>query len=168
VRVILLFTFAAAIALAIQTEVAFWFPISMLIPNLVLILVVDLGFRHHGIAAAIVAFAMGYALDTFSGSTLGMNAFLMTLVYLFCYQLSLRLLVMNSAVAVLTVFFCAMFAGIGAVAIGAHGLVLSRATPVLPQLLAKAAITAIVAPFVFALLSGVRTGLRLPAGPVRE
>ena len=165
---VLLFTLAAALALAIQTEVAFWFPISMLIPNLVLILVVDLGFRHHGIAGAILAFAMGYALDTFSGSTLGLNALLMTLVYLISYEISLRLLVMNAVVGVLTVFLCGLLTGVGAVALGEHGLLLARAFPILPQLALKAAITALVAPFLFALLAAVKGALRLPAGPVRE
>ena len=73
----ILFAIATYIALLIQTAAPLWFPFHALIPNLIIILTVDLGLRHHGAIPALLAFAIGYATDAMSGTTLGMNAFLM-------------------------------------------------------------------------------------------
>ena len=167
-RLILLFGLASAVSIAIQTAVNYWLPFRILVPNLMVILVADLGLRHHGIVPAVVAFAIGYAVDTFSGVTLGLNAFLMTLVYLFSYEISKRLLVMNAGVGIFAVFVGALITQIGDVAIGQHGVAMSRVAPVFGSLLGEAVITAIVAPAIFAILGSIKRVIGLPAGPVRE
>ena len=67
-RLIGIFSIAAFLALALQTTVPRLLPIAALFPDLVLILAVDLGLRHYGMVAAVMAFVIGYATDAFSGS----------------------------------------------------------------------------------------------------
>jgi rod shape-determining protein MreD len=165
----ILFAIATYIALLIQTAAPLWFPFHALIPNLIIILTVDLGLRHHGAIPALLAFAIGYATDAMSGTTLGMNAFLMTGVFLLTYEISSRLLVTNALVGATVVFFAVMLAGFGAIAITSGrgaGPVFSDA---LPTLALQALISAMVAPIVFLLMSGTMrmVGLR-PARPDRD
>lgn len=163
-----LFLFAALAALAIQTAIPYWLPLRMLIPNLVVILAVDLGLRHHGAFPALVAFAMGYATDAFSGSVLGLNAFLITLIYLLSYEVSRRLMVTNALVGALAVFVGTLIAAAGALAIGFGMSALAQLGPMAPRLAGGAAITAILAPPIFAILARCKKAIGLPAGPVRE
>ena len=97
----------------IQTAVPLWFPFHALIPNLVIILTVDLGLRHHGAMPALMAFAIGYATDALSGTILGMNAFLTTAIFLLTYEMSSRLLVTNVLVGAIAVFLAVLVAGVG-------------------------------------------------------
>ena len=166
---LILFAIATYLALLIQTAVPLWFPFHALIPNLIIILTVDLGLRHHGAIPALLAFAIGYATDAMSGTTIGMNAFLMTGVFLLTYEISSRLLVTNALVGATVVFFAVILAGLGAILITsgrAAGVVINDA---LPTLALQALISAIVAPIIFALMSGSMrmVGLR-PARPDRE
>ena len=87
-RLIVLFAVATVVALALQTSSRSGCRSSALVPDLVLILAVDLGLRQHSALAPVLAFAMGYATDAFSGSQLGLNAFTMTLIFLLSYELS--------------------------------------------------------------------------------
>lgn len=161
-RLVILFAVATVIALAIQT-VPLWFPLRALIPNLIVILVVDLGLRHHGALAAILAFAMGYATDAFSGTHLGLNAFLITLVFLLSYEISGRLMVTNAIVGATTVFFGAMVAALGAVAIASGRAAGDAVSAVFPAVLLQAFISALISPLIFSLLaSGKRMlGIRV-------
>ena len=54
---LILFAIAGYLALLIQTAAPLWFPFHALIPNLIIILTVDLGLRHHGALPALLAFA---------------------------------------------------------------------------------------------------------------
>ena len=56
-------------------------------PDLVLILAVDLGLGIMRALAPLMAFAMGYATDALSGSQLGLNAFTVTLIFLLCLRI---------------------------------------------------------------------------------
>jgi rod shape-determining protein MreD len=166
---LILFAIATYIALLVQTAVPLWLPFHALIPNLIIILTVDLGLRHHGAIPALLAFAIGYATDAMSGTTIGMNAFLMTGVFLLTYEISSRLLVTNALVGATVVFFAVILAGLGAIVITsgrAAGVVINDA---IPTLALQALISAIVAPIVFSLMSGSMrmVGLR-PARPDRE
>jgi rod shape-determining protein MreD len=73
---------AGVAAMVLQTTV---FPVLMpagLAPNLLLVLVVYLGVHQFGAWGVLGAFVLGYFLDTFSGTVLGVNAFAFTVVYL--------------------------------------------------------------------------------------
>ncbi len=165
---VILFAIATYIALLIQTAVPLWFPFRALIPNLIIILTVDLGLRHHGALPALVAFAIGYATDAMSGTTLGMNAFLMTGVFLLTYEISSRLMVTNAMVGATVVFFAVMLAGFGAIVItsgrGADAVI----NDAMPTLALQALISAIVAPMIFSLMSGTMRMVGLRDRPDRE
>jgi cell shape-determining protein MreD len=111
---------------------------------------------------------MGYATDALSGSTPGLNAFMVTLVYLVSYEVSTRLLVTNSMVGATVVFFGVLVAGLCSIAISAGIPALFGAGWTMLALPLQAAISALVAPLIFALLAGSKRLTRLPAGPVRE
>ena len=165
---LILFAIATYIALLIQTAVPLWFPFRALIPNLIIILTVDLGLRHHGALPALVAFAIGYATDAMSGTTLGMNAFLMTGVFLLTYEISSRLLVTNALLGATAVFFAVMLAGFGAIVITSGRGASVAINEAVPTLALQALISAIVAPIVFALMAGSKRVIGLPDRPDRE
>jgi len=72
---------AGLVAMVIQTTVFPSLPHLPVMPDLILVLTVYVGLRHHGIGGAMGAFLLGYFLDTFSGTVLGANAFALTAVY---------------------------------------------------------------------------------------
>jgi rod shape-determining protein MreD len=149
VRLLILFSIATLIALALQTSIIHLLPVGMFVPDLVLILVVDLGLRHHGVLAALMAFAIGYATDAFSGSQLGLNALMLTLVFLLAYWLSRSLISTNTAVGVIAVFIGVILADLGTYLITSSRATLSMGTLAGP-VLAQAAITALLSPWIFA------------------
>jgi rod shape-determining protein MreD len=165
---LILFAIATYIALLLQTAAPLWFPFHALIPNLIIILTVDLGLRHHGALPALLAFGIGYATDAMSGTTLGMNAFLMTGVFLLTYEISSRLLVTNALVGATAVFFAVMLAGFGSIVITSGrgaGLAIDEA---MPTLALQALISALIAPIIFALMSGSKRVIGLRDRPERE
>ncbi len=167
-RLALLFAVAALIALTIQTAIPLGFPFRALVPNLLVVLAVDLGLRHHGALPAFLAFAMGYAADTFSGVHLGVNAFLITLVFLLAYEVSGRLLVTSALIGVLAVFIGALIAGAGAIAIVSGRAAVGAVGAVLPGVLERALASALAAPPVFAILAMLKRRIGLRAKASRE
>ncbi len=165
----ILFAIATYLALLIQTAVPLWFPFRALIPNLVLILTVDLGLRHHGAVAALMAFAMGYATDALAGTHLGLNAFVTTTVYLLTYEVSSRLMVTNALVGAIAVFFAVIAAGLWTVAISSGwGALGAAAGALFPRILEQAVVSAILAPPVFALMERSKRMVGLPLRLERE
>src|SRR5262249_59005932 len=85
------------------------FPVLLpasLAPNLLLLLVVYLGVHRFGAPGAIGAFLLGYFLDTFSGTLLGLHAFAFTAVYLGVHQIA-RVLWTEAGVPALLIVFVA-------------------------------------------------------------
>jgi rod shape-determining protein MreD len=168
VRLIVLFTIATLIALALETTIPYWLPLGMLAPNLVLILAVDLGMKHHGALGAMMAFAMGYAIDTFAGTHLGLNAFMLTLIYLVAYGLSGYLISTSTAIGVILVFFGTILTGL-ANSVGASGLAGTReALGMVPRLALKGAIGSAFTPWVFSIMGWGKRVLGLRVRSVRE
>ncbi|HVN29968.1 MAG TPA: rod shape-determining protein MreD [Candidatus Binataceae bacterium] len=159
---LIIFAIATYLALLVQTTAPLWFPFNALIPNLIIILCVDLGMRHHGAFPALLAFAIGYATDAMSGTTLGLNAFLTTSVFLLTYEMSRRLLVTNALVGATAVFFAVMLAGFGAIVITSGRGAMVAMDLAMPHLALQALISAIVAPIIFAMMAGSKRmfGLR--------
>jgi rod shape-determining protein MreD len=82
VRKVVAIAVAGIVAMLLQTTV---FPVLApvgLAPNLLLVLVVYLGVHQFGAWGALGAFVLGYFLDTFSGTVLGVQAFAFTAIYL--------------------------------------------------------------------------------------
>jgi rod shape-determining protein MreD len=168
VRLVLLFACATLVALALQTMLPYWLPLGPYVPDLVLILAVDLGMRHHSAIAALMAFVMGYAIDAFSGTQIGLNAFMITLVFLIAYELSSQLLVTNVVVGMLAVFIGVIINDLGSIVVisGFSGL---TSDPALTRhLLGQAAVTALLAPPVFAVMARSKKLLGLLATGRRE
>jgi rod shape-determining protein MreD len=163
-RLILLFAVFVVLGLAFESAVPHLVSFRAVIPNIIIILVVDLGLRHHGVVPAMLAFAMGYATDALAGSHAGLNAFMMTMVFVVSYEISTRLMVANAFVGAIVVFFSVIATSLATIAI-ADGLnALSDTGAMLPGLTLEAAISAIVAPFIFSILA---TGKRLTGLPDR-
>lgn len=167
-RLLLLYAGFAILALAIETAVPHLVPIRAIVPNLIVILAVDLGLRHHGVPAALMAFAMGYATDALSGAQFGSEAFMITLVYLASYEISLRLMVTSAAIGAMIVLLATPITALGALALSVGAAELGRIGPILPWLVAQSVVSALVAPVVFALLTRTKRLIGLPAHAARE
>ncbi|MGA7870809.1 MAG: rod shape-determining protein MreD [Candidatus Binatus sp.] len=167
-RLILLFAAFAVLGLAFESAVPHLVTFRALIPNLIIILAVDLGLRHHGVLPAILAFAMGYATDALAGSHPGLNAFMMTTVFLVSYEISTRLMVTNAFVGATVVFLSVIATALATVAIANGFKALSDTGAMLPGLALQALISAIVAPFIFAMLAASKRLTGLPDRAARD
>ncbi len=167
-RLSALFALLAFASLGIETAVPYWFPLRVLVPNLIVILAVDLGLRHHGAIPVALAFAMGYATDAFAGTMLGLNAMLITVVYLLAYFVSSRLMVTTAFIGAVLVFVGVIIATFGAVLVASGFSAMAQADALLPHFAAQAAVSAIIAPAIFSLLGWLKRLTGLPVAPVRE
>jgi rod shape-determining protein MreD len=165
----MLFAVATIVALWLQTEVRLWLPAGALFPDLVLILAVDLGLKQHNALSAALAFAMGYATDATSGSHLGLNAFMMTLIFLLSYELSRHVWVTGRVIGPLTVALADLLKTVGVMAItGGVATVVNIKGPALRLIVIQALLTAAVAPLIFGLLDAGKRALRLPVRVAAE
>jgi rod shape-determining protein MreD len=167
-RLILLFAVFAVLGLAIETAVPHLISFRALVPNLIIILAVDLGLRHHGVLPAVLAFTMGYATDALAGSHPGLNAFMMTMVFLVSYEISTRLMVANAFVGATVVFFGVIATALGTIAMANGFNALSDTGALMPELTLQALISAIIAPIVFAMLATSKRLTGLKARAARE
>ena len=83
--------FAGLVGILLQTTAFHLVPSGEVIPDFVLILCVYLGLHQHNVGGTAAAFLLGYFTDNFSGETVGLNAFAMSLVFLLVYLVSRRL-----------------------------------------------------------------------------
>lgn len=162
-RATLVIAVAAILAVLVQTTVGgLLAPLSDVVPNLVLVLAVHLGLRYHGLAGIAGAFALGYALDTFSGTLLGVHAAGCTAAYVVAYLIARTLWTEDGLPALVVVFLAGLV-----YAVVVHGLVVlvDRAWPgwafVLRRGLAEATLAVLVAPWTFRFLRWERRVLRI-------
>lgn len=162
-RLLLLFSFATFVALVLQTILPRLLPLGILVPDFVLILAVDLAMRHPRALTALMAFAMGYAVDAFSGVELGLNALLLTLVFMFTYWLSRVLVSTSTAIGVMAVFVGVILSDTGNYLISSGFAPSDWLHALMPAVLIQAAVTALLTPSVFRITSwAARTvGLRM-------
>lgn len=157
-RLIGVFSIATLVALTLQTTIPRLLPIGALFPDLVLILAVDLGLRHYGVVAALMAFAIGYATDAFSGSQLGLNALMLTLVFVLAYWLSRSLISNSPAIGAVAVFAGVILQNVGGYLVSSgFAMPINLGAVMLPTLL-QAAISSLMTPGVFG-VTGWATGL---------
>lgn len=162
-RLLLLFSLATFVALVLQTMLPRLLPLGILVPDFVLILAVDLGMRHPRALTALMAFAMGYAVDALSGVNLGLNALLLTIVFVFAYWFSRMLISTSAAIGVMAVFFGVIVSDLGNSLISSGLAGGHRLNALMPAVLIQAAVTALLTPAVFYLTGwAARTvGLRI-------
>lgn len=147
-------------ALLVQTTLLRLTPVGGAIPDLVLVLCVYLGLHYQRVGGAVAAFFLGYLLDTFSGADLGVNAFAMTVVFLFVYLLSRRLWIEGTLPNIVVVFAAAVVKTLtilGLVALFSNPL----AGTIVRNDLLGGVVSAVLAPFVFGALKRARHWLRL-------
>jgi rod shape-determining protein MreD len=167
-RLILVFGLFALVSLGIETALPHLIPVGAFLPNLIVILAVDLGLRHHGAIPALIAFAMGYATDALSGSHLGLNALFVTLAFVAAYEMSSRLMVTNAFVGAMLVMIATVVIALGSIALTAGIASLGDIGPLVPALATQAFLSAILTAPIFALLAGVKKAIGLPIAAARE
>ena len=141
---------AGVVAMLLQTGVFPALPYLPVRPDLILVLAGYLGVRHHNAGGALGAFTLGYFLDTFSGTILGMQAFAISAAYVAMTIMARHLWMERGLPLMATVFVGGCVQGLAAVAVAA--LVATRA-PVWQHVVRygflEAAAAALVAPAVF-------------------
>ena len=141
---------AAVAAMLLQTGVFPALPYLPVRPDLILVLAGYLGVRHHNAGGALGAFTLGYFLDTFSGTILGMQTFAIGAAYVAMTIMARHLWMERGLPLMATVFVGGCVQGLAAVAVAA--LVATRA-PVWQHVVRygflEAAAAALVAPAVF-------------------
>jgi rod shape-determining protein MreD len=154
---------ASVLAMVLQTTLlAMLVPVTGVVPNVVLVLAVYLGLRHHGVPGVVGAFLLGYLLDTFSGTVLGVNAFGCTAAYVIAYLIARTLWTEDGLPAMLVVFLAA---GVHAIAAQLVVVLIDAAWPgwatVLRRGLVEAGLAALVTPWVLGFLAWERRWLRI-------
>jgi len=162
-RMTLVVVGAAVVAMLLQTTLgASMMPQVEVVPNLVLVLAVYLGLRHHGVAGVTGAFLLGYFLDTFSGTLLGVHAAACTAAYVVAYLIARTLWTEDGLPAMIVVFLAALVHTV--VAYGVVVLV-DRAWPgwavVARRGLVQAIFAVVATPWMFRLVQWERRMLRL-------
>src|SRR5262249_16942203 len=146
---------AGVLGMLLQTAVLPVFVPAGLVPNFLLVLVVYLAVHRFGAWGALGAFLLGYFLDTFSGTLLGLHAFAFTALYVAVHQIA-RVLWTAGGVPAMRIVFSAAFAH-GLIALSGMSLVAAAGASVwqhaLRQGLLAATAAAAVTPVVFAFVS---------------
>jgi rod shape-determining protein MreD len=154
---------AGVVSMLLQTAV---FPVLLpasLAPNLLLVLVVYLGVHQFGAPGAIGAFVLGYFLDTFSGTLLGLHAFAFTTVYLGVHHVARVLWTEGGLPAVLIAFSAACAYAFLVLAITSLAAAVGRVVWVhgLRHAALEAVVAAAITPVVFGILSWEQRLLRV-------
>jgi rod shape-determining protein MreD len=168
VGLVALFSVATLIALAIQTTIPHWLPTGMFVPDLVMILAVDLGMKHHGAVPALMAFGIGYATDAFAGTHPGFNAFVLTLAFLLAYGLSRYLISTSVAIGIVVVFIGVLIQGVFDYVVSLGWETGLRPGTLVTPVLVQAIITAFLTPWVLAIINWAKRSLGLRQVSVRE
>src|SRR5262249_24289619 len=148
-RAAAIYALSGMVGLLLQTTVLHALTRGRAIPDLILILCVYLGLHEHNVAGVIGAFLLGYLLDSFSGSVVGLNAFAMTTVSLVVYLVSRRLWIDNALSGVAMVFLGTFLKGIAIIAALAAYPTIDRLSPQVGEtLLAEAVLAAALTPAV--------------------
>ena len=156
-RAIALYALTGGVALLLQTTVLNSLTDGRAIPDLILILCVYLGLHEHSVRGATAAFLLGYLLDSFSGSVVGLNAFAMTTVYLVVYLAARRLWMDNTLSSIAMVFLATFLKGAAILGALAAYFSIDRVSPQAAEiLLAEALLAAALTPAVFAVLGWER------------
>jgi rod shape-determining protein MreD len=153
IRSVGIYVLMGALALLLQTTLLHGLTGGRVIPDLVLILCVYLGLHEHNIGGATGAFLLGYLLDSFSGSVVGLHAFAMTTVYLMVYLVARRLWMDNTVSGVAMVFLGSILKGLAIVVALAAYLSVDRVSlGVARTLIAEALLAAALTPLLFGAL----------------
>ena len=99
--------------LVVQTALATLFSVHPLAPNLLLPMVIYFGVQHevYIVRGAVISFVLGYLLDSFCGSPMGLQTFVLVATFMVARGAGLRLFMRGPAFQVLLTFFVGVLAG---------------------------------------------------------
>lgn len=145
--------------LVFQAAFGVLFPLGDWAPNLVLPIVVYLGVTNDVpvVRGAVLSFVLGYLLDSFCGSPMGLQTFVMVATFLIVRGAGLNLFMRGPALQIVAAFVFASISGGTILALRAifeppAPFPLGTALPTLRSLVAGAATTALVAPPLFTVI----------------
>lgn len=138
------------LAVVLQTTVL---PHLPFIPDLLLVFCVYLAIYHYSVGGAASAFLLGYSLDSCSGAPMGMNAFVMSLVFAGTTAIA-RCLWLNNPVSVCLMVLLAVLLKTGAFLLwGEFGELTAEVQTVVSEMVVREAIAALVlTPVIFSIL----------------
>lgn len=101
------------VLLVVQSAIAAHVSIHPLTPNLLLPIVIFLGVTHevHVLRGALISFLLGYLLDMFCGSPMGLSTFVMVATFMAARGAGIRLFLRGALFQVSLVFVAAIVAG---------------------------------------------------------
>jgi len=114
--------FALAFAMLVaQSALAVVIPLSDWAPNLVLPMAIYLGVSQdvHLVRGALLSFVLGYLLDSFCGSPMGLQTFVVLASFLVARGTGLNLLIRGAAFQIVIMFVCSLVAGVSILALRA-------------------------------------------------
>ena len=142
--------------LVFQTAVGTLISVHPLAPNLLLPMVIYLGVSHdvHIVRGAAISFVLGYLLDSFCGSPMGLQTFVLVATFMVARGAGLRLFMRGPAFQILLTFFVGLLAGGTILALRA---IFERPAPfpagnawtTVASLVIPSGVTALAAPLVF-------------------
>jgi len=144
------------LVLVVQAAVAVLVPLDEWAPNLLLPIVIYLGVANdvHVVRGAALSFVLGYLLDSFCGSPMGLQTFVMVASFLIARGAGLSLFTRGPLLQMLTIFVFCLLAGGTILAL--RGIFEPPAPFPLPafghtvfSLTAGAAVTAVLSPLLF-------------------
>ena len=142
---------AAVVLVLLQTSVVPLVPMLPVVPDLLLVLTVWVGLRHHGMGGAVGAAALGYVLDTFSGTTLGVHMFALSAAYVSAFVLARMVWTEGGLSSVLVTFAAACTRDVALVVAGMlAGSPAAYGRHIMQYIFVDALAAASVAPAVFA------------------
>ena len=144
------------VLLAVQSALATMIPIHTFAPNLMLPITIILGVSHEVpiVRGALIAFILGYLLDAFCGSPMGLHTFVLVAIFMVSRGAGLRLFLRGPLFQVILTFLMGLAAGGTIVALRA---IFEKPAPFPTEdyqntvmVIAKsAAVTALAAPLIF-------------------
>jgi rod shape-determining protein MreD len=155
------FLFLGILTVCLQSTVLNIFPQFPVKPDLVILIIAYLGVFHEPTKGIIVAFILGFFLDTLSGSPTGLFSFLRIITFLFVWMASSNLYLKN---ALSQIFLIILLSIIDGVLFILFMYILSASYNIWPFFIVflpiQAILTAIICPWVFNILDKTSNFIR--------
>jgi rod shape-determining protein MreD len=143
--------------LVLQSTFAHLVPLDLFVPNAALAVILYMGLHDYNAArGAVISFAIGYLMDSFAGSPMGLHTFVAVAIFLISRVAALRLFLQGWLFEILLSFFLALLAS--AMLLGLRMLFDEDFGSLLPHLkivISRAVATAMVAPLVFRAMAAI-------------
>jgi len=151
---ILVFGFAL---LVLQSTFAHLIPVDLVVPNAALAIILYMGLHDYNLTRGVlISFALGYLMDAFAGSPMGLHTFVAVAVFLVSRVAALRLFLQGWIFEIILTFFLALLAS--SLVLGLRALFDKDFGSLLIHLkivVSRAVATALVAPLVFRVMTWI-------------